>query len=257
MAKRLIPVLALGPTLVLILALLGADRARAGPPFLTDDPIPVDYRHWEVYGFSAATFAGAGGAGLAPSIEVNYGGAPNLQLHVIAPLAFNAPDEGGTRVGLGDAELGAKYRLVTQDKTGWIPDIAVFPAIEAPTGNARLGLGAGRVRAYLPIWFQKDFGPWTIDAGGGYWINPGPGQRDYGFTGILLLRQITRRLALGGEVFHQTAMTRPGRDSSGFNLGAVYDFNEHYHLLVSAGRGLTNVRDTNQISYYVAIQKTF
>ncbi|MBU6296994.1 MAG: hypothetical protein KGJ79_03460 [Alphaproteobacteria bacterium] len=29
--------------------------AFAGPPFITDDPEPVDLHHWEVYAFSAAT----------------------------------------------------------------------------------------------------------------------------------------------------------------------------------------------------------
>ena len=32
------------------LALLGvAGAARGGPPFVTDDPEPVDYQHWEFY----------------------------------------------------------------------------------------------------------------------------------------------------------------------------------------------------------------
>jgi len=52
-------------------------------------------------------------------------------------------------------------------------------------------------------------------------------------------------------------MTLEGKESSGFNLGAVYDFNEHYHLLLSAGRGLQNAVATNDVSYYVAIQHTF
>ncbi len=29
--------------------------AYGGPPFRTDDPEPVEYQHWEVYQFSAAT----------------------------------------------------------------------------------------------------------------------------------------------------------------------------------------------------------
>jgi len=30
------------------------------------------------------------------------------------------------------------------------------------------------------------------------------------------------------------------KDSTGFNLGGIYDFAENYHLLFSAGRGLTS-----------------
>ena len=33
--------------------LLMTPLALAGPPFITDDPEPVDPGHWEVYAFSA------------------------------------------------------------------------------------------------------------------------------------------------------------------------------------------------------------
>ena len=45
-----------GLAILRVLALLAlglAPPAFAGPPFLTDDPEPVDYRHWEAYLFSA------------------------------------------------------------------------------------------------------------------------------------------------------------------------------------------------------------
>ena len=59
------------------------------------------------------------------------------------------------------------------------------------------------------------------------------------------------------EVFHQTADTIGGGDITSFNVGGIYDFNEHYHLLFSGGRGLQNAALANQLSYYLAIQSTF
>ncbi len=144
-----------------------------------------------------------------------------------------------------------------QDEHGWRPEIGVFPLVEIPTGDADRGLGAGKTQVYLPIWIQKDFGRWTSYGGGGYWINPGAGRRDYWFAGWLLQRQVSERLALGGELFHQTASTSLGGDSTGFNLGGVYDLSEHYHLLFSAGSGLKDAAETNRFSYYLGIQKTF
>ncbi len=238
----------------LVMSLAGA--ARAGPPFITDDPEPVDLGHWEVYGFSAGTRVEGNTSGVVGT-EINYGAAPNLQLHIIVPLAYNDTQGGATQVGLGDTELGVKYRFITPGEKDWFPQVAVFPLVEVPTGDADRGLGAGKTRVYLPVWLQKDFGDWTTYGGGGYWINPGPGNQDYWFAGWLLQRKITDQLALGAEVFHQTAMQQAGRDTSGFNVGGVYDFNEHYHLLFSAGRGLQNARDSNQFSYYLALQKTF
>jgi hypothetical protein len=44
------------------------------------------------------------------------------------------------------------------------------------------------------------------------------------------------------------------KDSSGFNIGAIYDFNEHNHLRLSAGRGFQNAAVTNLFSWYIAYQ---
>jgi hypothetical protein len=231
--------------------------ASAGPPFRTDDPEPVDYQHWEVYAFSTATEARPDTAGVLPGVEINYGAAPTLQLHVIAPLAFDAPHGSGTRFGYGDTEFGVKYRFIQEDEEGWRPQIGVFPLLEAPTGDASRGLGSGHAHEFLPVWAQKSFGDWTTYGGGGYWINPGAGNKNYWFTGWLLERKVTDKLTLGGEIFHQTADTVSDHDGTGFNLGGVYDITENHHILLSAGRGIQYAADTNQFSYYLGYQLTF
>ena len=55
--------------------------ALAGPPYVTDDPEPVEYHHWEVYLASQLAHEPGAWSGTAPHIEVNYGALPNLQLH--------------------------------------------------------------------------------------------------------------------------------------------------------------------------------
>ena len=35
--------------ILFVLTLCAAVAALAGPPYVTDDPEPVEYRHWEVY----------------------------------------------------------------------------------------------------------------------------------------------------------------------------------------------------------------
>jgi hypothetical protein len=229
----------------------------AGPPFLTDDPEPVDLGHWEIYGFTAATHVRNDSAGVLGGLEANYGAAPNLQLHVIAPLAFDRPSGGPMVAGPGDTELGMKYRFIAPGEGDWWPQVGVFPLVEVPTGNASRGLGAGKLREYFPIWAQKDWGDWTTYGGGGYWVNPGMDNRNYWFAGWLLQRQVTKDLALGAELFHQTADAIGAKDATGFNFGGIFDFSDHYHFLFSGGRGLQNPALTNQFSYYLAIQSTF
>jgi hypothetical protein len=53
--------------------------AWAGPPFVTDDPEPTDFKHYEVYLFAQGTNARDGTSG-ASGIDFNYGAGPNLQL---------------------------------------------------------------------------------------------------------------------------------------------------------------------------------
>jgi hypothetical protein len=183
---------------------MGAGAAFAGPPFITDDPEPVDLGHWEVYAFSAGAIYAHDATGDGSPIEVNYGAAPNLQLHLIANVAYDLPEGGPGEFGLSDTELGAKYRFINPGKDDWYPEVGVFPLVELPTGDAKRGLGAGYVQAFLPVWVQKDFGKWTTYGGGGYWINPGPGNRNYWYAGWLLQRQLTDKLAIGAEVFHPT-----------------------------------------------------
>ena len=243
--------------LAALLCLMRANTAVAGPPCRTDDPEPVELGHWEVYGFTAGTQAADDTSGTLAGLEVNYGAAPDLQLHLIAPLAFDNPSGGSAQTGIGDIELGAKYRFVTPGEDDWYPQVGTFPLLESPSGDARRGLGSGKLRTFLPLWLQKDFGKWTSYGGAGYWINPGPGNRDYWFAGWLLQYQLTPSLALGGEIFHQTSDTVDGGEATGFSLGGIYDFSEHYHLLFSGGRGLQHAAMTNQASWYLAIQSTF
>lgn len=144
---------------------------QAGPPFVTDDPEPVEYKHWEVYLASQLFHDSDGWTGTVPQVEVNYGVVPNVQLHIIVSDAFTATSSNAKAVGFGDIELGAKFRFIQQ--TRWIPEVATFPLLELPTASHRRGLGDDHLQTFLPLWLQKDFGKWTVYGGGGYWINPG------------------------------------------------------------------------------------
>ncbi|HTN72265.1 MAG TPA: transporter [Methylomirabilota bacterium] len=134
---------------LVIVSMILAQLAWAGPPFTTDDPETVEYRHWEVYVASQIEHDENGWPGISPHFEVNYGAIPNLQLHLIAPVSFTAPSHEATRFGYGDTELGVKYRFF--EETDHLPQIGVFPLIELPTGSRERGLGSGHTQAFLPL----------------------------------------------------------------------------------------------------------
>jgi hypothetical protein len=234
------------------LLLTGPVGLVAGPPFITDDPEPVEYQHWECYLASQSFKAADGWSGTAPHIELNYGAISNVQLHMIAPLAYDSPTHGAAHWGFGDLELGVKYRFVQE--TEQMPQIGIFPLLEVPTGDASDGLGNGHLQAFLPVWAQKSFGKWTIYGGGGYGFNGGAGNRDWGYAGVVVQNQVMKNLLVGGEVYHRTSMQVGEQADTAFNLGAVFDFSERHHVMLSAGRSIDG---PTELQVYVAYQFTF
>ena len=236
------------------LALLGiVGTAHGGPPFVTDDPEPVDYQHWEFYVASQDSKLGGDWSGTGPHLELNYGVVPDVQLHLIAPLVYDVPPDGSARYGYGDTELGVKYRFVQE--TNYVPQIGIFPLLELPTGSAHDNLGNGHWQAFLPLWLQKSWGSWTAYGGGGYGVNDFSGSKNWGFVGAVLQKQVLPKLAIGAEVYHQTAyQTDFPNTGTALNVGLVLDLSERHHLLFSAGRSIDGPVD---FQCYVAYQFTF
>ena len=236
-----------------VLVLLAAPCALAGPPFITDDPEPVDYQHWEFYVASQDARLAGDWSGTGPHFEVNYGVAPDVQLHLITPIAYDSPPAGAAHYAYGDTEIGVKYRFL-QETNGW-PQAGIFPLVEAPTGSESANLGNGHWQAFLPLWLQKSWGSWTVYGGGGYGVNSFSGRQNWEFVGAVLQKQVRPNLAIGAEVYHQTAyQTDFPNEGTAFNVGAVYDFSEHQHLLISAGTALDGPVD---FQCYLAWQFTF
>jgi hypothetical protein len=236
----------------LALALGGPAPAFAGPPFLTDDPEPTDTGHWEIYApmldlsGKGRDYEGALGA------ELNYGAAPDVQVTVGLPLAY-AHDATGFETGRGDLELSVKYRFFRDEAAGL--SIAVFPGVTLPTASR--GLGNPKVTALLPVWAQKDAGPWSLFGGGGYAINPGPGARDYWTGGVALSRQVSDRLGVGFEIDRQGADADGGRAATSLGLGAILQLTKAFRLLGSAGPTYEDGKGSPGFHAFVALGANF
>lgn len=238
-------------TLCVVLFISIVSVAFAGPPFKTDDPQPVDYRHWELYVASMQQFQRHETGASCPHFEVNYGVVSNVQLHLVAPLGYVHTVE-GTHYGYSDTELGVKYRFVEETET--VPQIGVFPLIELPTGNEDKQLGSGKVQAYVPAWVQKSWGKLTTYAGGGFWYNPGVGQKNWAFAGWEAQYDFSEVFTLGGEVFYQTADSEDSGSSGGFNFGGFINLNEKNHILFSLGHSISGgATITGYIGYQLTI----
>jgi hypothetical protein len=63
----------------LVLSLFGLQTALAGPPFRTDDPVPVAFGHFELYTAAIGTHVKGDTSGGLPSVELTYGLIPSLR----------------------------------------------------------------------------------------------------------------------------------------------------------------------------------
>jgi len=226
--------------------------ALAGPPFVTDDPEPVDLRHWEIYVATNFEHDPTGLSGTLPHLEVNYGAVKNMQLHLILPAAYARLSDGTRNFGYGDTEAGVKYKFVDQS-TGR-PSIGVFPLIEIPTGNEDRGLGSGHLQVLLPLWIQKDWNNWTTYGGGGYFFDTQDRSANYWIFGWEGQRNLGEHLTLGGELFAIEPDATDLRSSLNFNIGGQINVNYKNHILFSSGR---SIKGDTDFLFYLAYQWTF
>ena len=233
--------------LVALFILLASLPAFAGPPFQTDDPEPVPYKNFETYAFELSDGTRAGGTVLElPAWEMNWGAAPNLQLHIVVPMATSfAPDGGPVNFGIADTELGAKYRFIKE--TRYRPEVGTFPFIELPTGSPSRGLGVGKTWYRLPLWAQKSWGQWTTYGGAGEVLVDAPGYKNYTFAGYLLQRNVSKKLILGGEVLGhgaEGAAATSTRSSTMADVGGYYTIHDGFQLLFASGHSFVGQGET-------------
>jgi hypothetical protein len=221
---------------VCVLVMMGGGRARgqAGPPFQTDDPTSVELGHYEAYVFGAVDGTPAEMDAAGPAFEFNWGAIPNVQLHAIVPLggvwpsnrpAYYPGGTGASAFGLTDTELGVKWGFIKQ--TRHRPQVGSFTMFEMPTGSYAKGLGVGKVWYKLPLWAEKEFGPWSLCGGMGYTVVPQVGYKNFLYGGVLLKRVVSERLEVSVEMFSHA---REGFAAAQTEASAMVDAGGYYHF---------------------------
>lgn len=207
-----------------------ATPAFAGPPYLTDDPVPTDLGHWEVYAFAAGEGDGSAWDGDVGT-DLNYGAIKDVQLTATLPLSLSHDALAGTRRGSGDIELGVKYRFLHDERSG--VSAAVFPRAILPTSTLATD---GRTRFLLPLWVGKDFkGGTSLFGGGGYEINPGVGTCDFWQAAVALTKDLGKGVSAGAEITRQGPEVVGGTPQTRAGLGAIVHLSGPASLLVSGG----------------------
>jgi hypothetical protein len=222
---------------------LNGTAAEAGPPYVTDDPVPTDYRNWEIY--TGVTYENEGGGTLSaalPFAEFNYGAMPNVQVSATLPFAANVAP-GAQQYGYGPTEFGVKTRFVQE--TADRPQISFYPSIEIPAS------GGGHVQTFLPLWLQKSSGPWTAFGGGGLNLDATPGERNSLFVGGALERTLSPGTTIGAEVYRQGETQVGIGGTTAANIGVIGQVGTYHAVLLSFGRALQR---TNTLSIYTSYE---
>lgn len=230
--------------LIFIIILFNIKPLYAGPPFGTDDPEPVRFKHWEYYISSINNRQIGVWSGTAPHVELNYGLIRNVQVHLLLPLNYIGTHMHSSAFGYADTEFGIKFRFVQESDNS--PQIGTFPILEIPTiKNGEFS--SGRTKIYLPVWLQKSWGKLTTYGGAGYWINPGTNNKNWIFSGWEVQYAVSKVITLGGEVYYHSASTKDSAYGTGFNIGGSLNRGEKFHFIFSVGHTFT--KDNTFTSY--------
>lgn len=223
---------------------MAINSARAGPPFVTDDPEPPPPGGWEINVPFIIERTPGETEMETPLFDLNYG-LPNIQLKLEFPIEILQEDNNGTQAGAGDLLLGVKWRFFNNEYSQ--VQIGIYPQLLLPTGDHARGLGEGRTAFVLPLVAQKNWEKWTLYGDVGYWWQTATETRNYVYAGVVLEREINERLMLGAELFGNSPKERGSRSDLGFNLGGTWKLSEHLNLLFTGGRDI--VGDTHAMAY--------
>jgi hypothetical protein len=233
---------------------LWCGAAHAGPPFVTDDPEPVDLGHWEINYAVTDAWRSDVSSIAAPVVDINYGAAPEMQLHAQPRYAIER--DGGTVRGFDDTEVGIKYRFVNIQQGGATYMMGIYPMYQAATGAARLP-GRNQKGLFLPLWVQRDTGPWSAYGGAGYRVNHGMDARNSVFTGATLMYQATAALQVGAEVFNETPDAIDARRTGGVDFGGIAQLGGAFSLLFSLGTTLNGDYGTDRHFVYLGLRTAY
>ena len=238
-------------------------------PFYTDDP-EVTARgtlHFEFFnefdGLQPSEFPDR--SQNTANFKVNYGLPHSLEVDLDIPYLsiYRASGTPGA-AGIGDTNLGLKWKFHSATAGSRVPALAASLYIEFPTGNDQQQLGSGLNDYWLNFIAQEPFTDKTrlnVNLGFLFAGNTSTGvvgvqtTRGQVYTsGVSLLHDFRARLTLGGEVFSAIADTAGlARTQLQFQGGGQYAVRDGFSLTFGliAGKYAASPRIGGQLGFAV------
>lgn len=226
--RNLLPALLAFPTSVAL--------SQGGPPLITDDPGTPGDGVWEInLAFTVEKTAEKEWFFEAPLLDINYGVGDSVQLKFEVPWVFDHQEGGSTKDGLGNSELGVKWRFLDQEE--YLVDVSLYPQLSfnSPTSSADRGLVEEGTELFLPFEVERRFGPFSLNPEIGFLVRE-EGQDEWAY-GVAVGYELFEGLELIGEI-HGEADGGLDEHELVFNVGSRWEVTENLRLLVSLGRGV-------------------
>jgi hypothetical protein len=236
--RRHRPISELGLLIAFLLVCFGIGVAplRAGNPLQTNDPETPGRNGFEVNLSNNLRLTRNEFTQHLPLLDINYGHVENVQWKISIPVLQVDPDPGVGHWGVGDVQLGWKYRFLEEEEHGFMASL--YPQPLLPTGNVELGLGDGHFELFLPMSVGKHF--WKdqlfVYAEAGHNIVFEDTSQDTWFFGVASEWKLTEKLELVGEIADVVVSQSGGCDELFFNLGFNYQCAKHVALQTAFGR---------------------
>jgi len=211
-------------------------RAQGGPPYYTNDPGTPGNRNWEInLGYIPFLYSGSSIAHM-PDVDINYGVGDRIQLtYENAWLRVKEPGDAAAKYGLGQDQLGVKWRFYDNQQTGL--GISLFPqlSINNPNQSVERGITPPGASLILPLEFTKKLGPVDVNWEVGYSaVHLGP---DGWLAGLVVGHDISKKLELDAE-FYGLATYNHSNNQETIDVGARYKLRPPFILLLMAGRSV-------------------
>ncbi|MDW8412442.1 MAG: transporter [Acidobacteriota bacterium] len=201
--------------------LLWQTVALAQQPFLTDDADVTEHRKLHFEFSNEFDFLNPSASPNlrqnTSSFELNYGIFKNVEIGIECPLITIFNEKGTmpqTPFGIGDTNFSIKYNFLKEQEGKRHPAMSLSFNLEIPTGDVSKQLGSGVEDFFLNYILQKSLSETlTLRANSGVILSGntltgviGINTRGLVLTGgSSLVKEITPKLQLGGEVFGAVA----------------------------------------------------
>ncbi|MGY4515954.1 hypothetical protein [Lysobacter sp. HA18] len=227
----------------MLLAASFVAHAQAGPPMITNDPDTPGAGVWEINIAATGSTQPHGETLDAPDLDINRGVGDRIQLSVHAAWA-HARARDAWSSGLGDVELGMRYRFLDADDDGISLAVQLLYIRGWSAAARRRGLASDHPEWVLPVQLARPLATFSVGMEvARHFVEH---DADAWQAGVFVAHD-----CFGGDCLAEVNTTRVDGDASRttYNVGARHPIAKNILLMASLGRESGAGEPASVVSY--------